>query len=271
MKTELVIAVPRDKAQALLNQGQIIDGAYVLDAGTFINGIAPYCICGPRHLFEKGGEMADTYVHFASYITVIRDESSDKTDQAFNDLTDQLAQGDVDPGHAFNGFMEKLKSSENETVTRSHVLYSRNPSGGEALLHGSLSIGIGGHINPLGGAHTDTKEQLTGWLGRSLFQGALSELEEELLGEDLDIHRLNLTHVVWDKTNEVGRYHLGFFGYYIDVELMDDLAVVNFPDGTHGVLEKEEGMDQLGALESWSRIMLSMIATGIMSLHPERV
>lgn len=77
--------------------------------------------------------------------------------------------------------------------------------GGEARLHGLISIGVGGHINPVDEAEG----------GSVLMSGLRREVAEELYIE----RELSLTPlgVINDDGNEVGRVHLGFL-FRMEVE-----------------------------------------------------
>ncbi len=70
--------------------------------------------------------------------------------------------------------------------------------GGEARLHGRLSLGVGGHINEIDRANGD-------WLMNCLRR----EIEEEVDIADFGV--LTLRGLINDNANDVGSVHLGFF------------------------------------------------------------
>ncbi|MGM9613925.1 MAG: hypothetical protein ACI3W7_00170 [Oscillospiraceae bacterium] len=70
--------------------------------------------------------------------------------------------------------------------------------GGEARLHGLMSLGVGGHINEIDEAGGD-------WLMNCLRR----EIEEEVDIEDFGT--LTLRGLINDNANDVGSVHLGFF------------------------------------------------------------
>lgn len=125
-------------------------------------------------------------------------------------------------------------------------LLKRLPTQGEARLHGKLSIGVGGHINPI-----DLDE------GADLLQAGLRrELEEEvaLQGEE----RLEFLGVLNDDGNPVGAVHFGLVH-----------ALVLAPGGTASVRERDamegeflplEALQGLchnaASFESWSEAVL---------------
>lgn len=78
------------------------------------------------------------------------------------------------------------------------LAYARTPKGGEARLHNKMSIGIGGHINPVDGL-TDS---LSTYLA-----GMEREIREEITFSGTATQRLYA--VINDDSNEVGSVHLG--------------------------------------------------------------
>lgn len=78
------------------------------------------------------------------------------------------------------------------------LAYARTPKGGEARLHNKMSMGIGGHINPVDGL-TDS---LSTYLA-----GMEREIREEITFSGTATQRLYA--VINDDSNEVGSVHLG--------------------------------------------------------------
>ncbi|MGL4401552.1 MAG: hypothetical protein ACRCXD_16950 [Luteolibacter sp.] len=78
--------------------------------------------------------------------------------------------------------------------------YTRGKSGGESRLHAKISVGVGGHINPVdtGGGRT----------GPEAYHSAVTrEIEEEL---DLpEQHEHRIIALLNDDSNPVGQVHLG--------------------------------------------------------------
>lgn len=114
----------------------------------------------------------------------------------------------------------------------------RTNKGGEARLHGRLSLGIGGHINTL-----DDMES-----GDIFRRGLQRELEEEVFlnggGELIPIGIIN------DDTNEVGSVHLGFF---FTMEVTD--ASVRETEKLEGLwLKRSQLADNMNNMETWSQI-----------------
>lgn len=102
------------------------------------------------------------------------------------------------------------------------LAYRRGTSGGEGRLHGKVSIGVGGHINPVDiqpitiEGHTFTSKSLL---------ALIRELKEEL-GVELGsggINRILFQGYVNEEVNPTGHVHLGLI---YTVHLFDDAEVV---------------------------------------------
>ena len=78
--------------------------------------------------------------------------------------------------------------------------YTRGKAGGESRLHAKISVGVGGHVNPVdtGGGRT----------GAEAYHAAVTrEIEEEL---DLpEAHEHRIIALLNDESNPVGQVHLG--------------------------------------------------------------
>lgn len=82
------------------------------------------------------------------------------------------------------------------------VFSTRRLKGGtEGRLHGRISLGVGGHINP------DSDGDGDDVLMRALYR----EIDEEVCIENLDMTNLHFRGFINDDSNEVGSVHLGFF------------------------------------------------------------
>ncbi len=135
--------------------------------------------------------------------------------------------------------------------TRGLFVMKRLPAQGEARLHGKLSIGVGGHINPID--QEGGKDPVQGGLRR--------ELSEEVVisGEE----RVEFLGILNDDSNPVGAVHLGLVH-----------ALVLRPEGsvrvreTHaieGELKPLEVVREMwqnpGGFESWSEAVLERSST----------
>lgn len=121
----------------------------------------------------------------------------------------------------------------------------RLENGGEKRLHSFVSLGFGGHMNPLGVSFED-----------ELIVNTLVELEEELrLGVDGELE-LEFLGIVNDDSKEVSKSHLGF-GYVLS---LDDRYGVSVKE-----IDKLEGFwldlddieeEYYDELEGWGRLFL---------------
>jgi len=124
--------------------------------------------------------------------------------------------------------------------------YTRGKSGGESRLHAKLSVGVGGHVNPVdtGGGKT----------GPQAYHAAVTrEIEEELdLPED---HQHRIIALLNDDSNPVGQVHLGVV-HLIDLQ-------------SEAVASREDALLELGftalselngplfeRLETWSQFCI---------------
>jgi predicted NUDIX family phosphoesterase len=128
--------------------------------------------------------------------------------------------------------------------------YTRGKSGGEDRLHAKLSVGVGGHINPV-----DTGNGRTG--KDAYFAAVERELQEELVFDTTHTNRI--AALLNDDSNEVGRVHLGIV-HVIDLEdtrvhaREDALANLSF----HELVELQGTL--FPNLESWSQHVIQDIA-----------
>ena len=79
------------------------------------------------------------------------------------------------------------------------LLLRRLAKGGEARLHGKLSIGVGGHINPVDGGPAEGSDLLDA--------GCRRELEEEI--EIRSPYALQPVGIINDDASDVGSVHFG--------------------------------------------------------------
>jgi predicted NUDIX family phosphoesterase len=128
--------------------------------------------------------------------------------------------------------------------------YTRGKSGGESRLHAKISVGVGGHINPI-----DTGEGRT---GPDAYHAAVTrEIEEEL---DLpEKHEHRIVAMINDESNPVGQVHLGIV-HVVDLE-------------SDAVTSREDALSHLGfselselngplyeRLETWSQFCIRYLS-----------
>ena len=129
-----------------------------------------------------------------------------------------------------------LRRGDKVFVTR------RLNKGGEARLHGKISIGVGGHINPV-------DEQ-----GDLLMRGLWREIHEEVA---LDKHgELSPCGFINDDSNAVGSVHLGAcFTLPVDGEVS-----VKETEKLEGLwMTKAELQENYGSMETWTQIALEVL------------
>ena len=128
--------------------------------------------------------------------------------------------------------------------------YTRGKSGGESRLHAKVSVGVGGHVNPI-----DTGDGRTG--PQAYHAAVTREIEEELDLPEEHTHRI--IALLNDESNPVGQVHLGIVHL---IELASD-----------AVASREDALMDLGftdlaelrgagfeRLETWSQHCIRYLA-----------
>jgi len=129
--------------------------------------------------------------------------------------------------------------------------YTRGKAGGESRLHAKISVGVGGHINPI-----DTGEGRT---GPAAYHAAVArEIAEELeIGDPITLHIIALLN---DESNPVGQVHLGI----VHLIEMDSTAVISREDALSDLafspLADLNG-EWFDRLETWSQICIRHLAS----------
>ena len=120
----------------------------------------------------------------------------------------------------------------------------RLKKGNESRLHGLLSLGVGGHINP---AEDGDDEDV-------LNRGMLREIHEEV--NITNFGKLTPRGLINDDTNEVGSVHLGLF-YTLDVT---GEVTVRETEKLEGFwLERSKLSGKADEFESWSQLVISVL------------
>ncbi len=133
------------------------------------------------------------------------------------------------------------------------LAYARTKKGGESRLHDKLSVGIGGHINPVDGIAESMETYLA---------GVEREIREELSFDGAS--KQQLLALINDDSNEVGRVHLGVVHLF---ELSTDRVSPNeaaLAEMSFYSLEDLNG-DLYDRLESWSQICVRALQTTIVN------
>jgi len=137
------------------------------------------------------------------------------------------------------------------------LLVRRLNKGGESRLHDKLSIGIGGHINPIDAATPSTPEESAGTPG-NLFEAATTrELNEELqIHEDFTARAVGVLN---DDSNPVGAVHVGL----VQVVQIHETVEIRETDQLEGRLTTTSELRELlrtGAnYETWSRLLVESL------------
>lgn|ERR1035437_3194891 len=128
--------------------------------------------------------------------------------------------------------------------------YTRGKSGGESRLHAKLSVGVGGHVNPV---DTDA-----GRSGPDTYHAAVTrEIEEELELPGKHPHRI--IALLNDDSNPVGQVHLGIV-HLVDLDSDDvrsredalaELAFSPLSELSGPLFER---------LETWSQLCIAHLA-----------
>jgi len=137
---------------------------------------------------------------------------------------------------------------KDESGTR-YLHYTRGKSGGESRLHAQVSIGIGGHINPV-----DQREDHLGM--ETYMAGVEREIDEELnIGGG---HTNKIVALLNDDSNDVGKVHLGVV-HMIDLE-NDDVAANEDAIANLALCSLEDLRGDLyERLETWTKACVDVI------------
>lgn len=135
------------------------------------------------------------------------------------------------------------------------LLMRRLTQGGEGRLHGKLTIGVGGHINP---EDAVAKNPLVGATWR--------ELEEEILIEDPEEKReLSSLGLINDDSNPVGAVHVGLAQMLTlegDVRIREEDVL----EGELAAPERILALRAQGAnFETWSSILIDHLGEHLLS------
>lgn len=138
--------------------------------------------------------------------------------------------------------------------------YYRPVSGGESRLHGNLSIGYGGHID-LADVLFDDKSVID--FSNTVRQAMYRELREEVGFDSSSItHDVSIYGFITDKSNSVGRVHLGIVHLIIVPEDWQPNVSVSEVDlagefTSAELRDKHESGEVV--MESWSKLVVDSI------------
>ncbi|CEA00602.1 NUDIX domain protein [Jeotgalicoccus saudimassiliensis] len=148
--------------------------------------------------------------------------------------------GDMEEDPGFKQLISYcIITNEDETL-----VYKRLEGGGEARLHGLLSIGVGGHMN-------DVEDEAD--IDGKLRVNAARELEEEVGLKDDDVKNIEIHGLINDDGNDVGKVHIGLV-LKIDVE--KDKIINNEADTIALEWVKNDVLETMSPYESWSELII---------------
>lgn len=116
--------------------------------------------------------------------------------------------------------------------------------GGESRLHGKVSIGIGGHINPVD--ETDRRSVLMKGLERELDEEVFIQQRGELVPRGF----------INDDGNGVGAVHLGLC---FSMEVKGEVSVKEMEKLSGGWMSLQQLRDEYDNMETWSQIALAVV------------
>ncbi|MGI6643128.1 MAG: DNA mismatch repair protein MutT [Bacillota bacterium] len=125
---------------------------------------------------------------------------------------------------------------------------------GEKRLHGLLSIGVGGHMNPVPSLPWPSRRRISD-IKAIVGLNTIREIREEVaLAGNPGVAILGFLN---DDQNEVGRVHLGVVSM---VRLTSPLLAVRENDKMQGAWVEISKVHALGNFETWSSLVLNSIA-----------
>lgn len=173
----------------------------------------------PIHGFIPIGKFSTTLSHALNHIEVQR-RGEMETDPTYKQLISYVL----------------ITNHEGEML-----VYRRLTGGGESRLHGKLSLGIGGHMNPI----DESPIEETLW--NSLWHNTYREIDEEI---GVKPKQIGLIGIVNDDTNDVGKVH---FGLVYMADIGDTPIKVRETDTLQVRFMKHVNKENL---ETWSRMIV---------------
>lgn len=125
---------------------------------------------------------------------------------------------------------------------------------GEERLHGRLSIGVGGHMNPVPEIPWPNRRRISDLKGILLANTHREIREEVALAGNPPMTILGLLN---DDQDEVGKVHLGVVSA---VRLPSPLLAVKEKDKMLGAWVEMSKLGHVGKFESWSALLLNTLA-----------
>ncbi len=127
-----------------------------------------------------------------------------------------------------------------------YFVYRRGKKGSENRLHEKLSLGVGGHINPVDGEALDES---------TYYRGAVRELLEEI---DLATNSPAIVGFLNDDSTPVGQVH---FGIVHEVIIPKGESIHTYDPALEDGEFRKSGWcrDNIGLFENWSQFLIKNI------------
>lgn len=143
------------------------------------------------------------------------------------------------------------------------LLLQRTKGGGEARLHDKLTIGVGGHVNPIDAVGPNADEQGAKTAPSRILDPLPAATRREVMEEELTVTgatRLTPVGLLNDDTNPVGAVHVGLVQI---LELLDGDAQIREVDQLRGefvhVGELRKKLDAGANFETWSSLLVPQL------------
>lgn len=173
--------------------------------------------------------------------------------ERIQDFTEVMRRGDAEENFEFKQPIPYIMLTKEVAGEKYVFAYKRLEGGGEARLHGKVSIGVGGHMNVFGEL-ADVLEE------------AKREIHEEVefLGGTVDEAIVSMDYVglINDDVNDVGKVHIGIL---IEAHISRDAIVqVREKDQLDGdwfpVKTIANSPELVERLENWSKFAIQALA-----------
>ena len=158
-----------------------------------------------------------------------------------------IRRGDAEEDPRFNQPIPYVVIRRDDEV----FVYERLAGGGESRLHNKLSLGFGGHMNPMEGAAS---------FSEVLKENTDRELAEELYIREEDKQNIVTLGLINDDENNVGKVHIGILsalqlasGAQVEVKEKDQIA------GRWMKVSELKEQDVYQRLETWSQFVADIL------------
>lgn len=153
---------------------------------------------------------------------------------------DVKRRGDMEEDPSFKQLISYCIIRNNDET----LVYKRLDGGGEARLHGLLSIGVGGHMNDV-----ESEAAIEG----KLRVNAARELEEEVGLSADDVKNIEIHGLINDDGNDVGKVHIGLV---LKIDIEKDKVINKEEDTIALEWVKNDVLETMSPYESWSELII---------------